>query len=65
MDSSDLGLERGVDEPVSSKHSLALELRRNNHSLESLSAAAYINPKKTERQRGINKGKEKENASTS
>jgi hypothetical protein len=36
--STDLGLERGVDEPVSSKHSLALELRRNNHSLESLSA---------------------------
>ena len=45
MNSSDLSLERGVDESVSRKHSLALELRGNNHSLECLSTAAYNNPK--------------------
>jgi hypothetical protein len=39
MNSSDFGLERGVDEPVSRKHGLALELRGNNHSLECLPTA--------------------------
>lgn len=41
VDSSDLSLKRGVDEPVSRKHCLAFELRGNNDSLECLSTAAY------------------------
>ena len=63
MNSSDLGLERRVDESVSRKHSLALELRGNNHSLERLSTAAYNKPKdKNISERATEK---KENISTS
>jgi hypothetical protein len=42
MNGSDLGLERRVDETVSRKHSLAFELRGDNHSLECLSTATYM-----------------------
>lgn len=41
MDSSDLSLENRVDKTMARKHVLALELRGNNHSLESLATAAY------------------------
>lgn len=64
MNSSDFGLERGVDEPVSRKHSLTLELRGNNHSLESLSTSAYINPK-SQNVSGRSTDVKKENVSTS
>jgi hypothetical protein len=46
MDSSDLILKRSVDETVSRKHGLALELGRNNNSLESLSTATYYKSKR-------------------
>lgn len=69
MNSSNLGLECGVDESVSRKHSLALELRGNNHSLERLSTAAYNNPKNkkvSDRSTGKEREKKKrENISTS
>lgn len=65
MNSSDLSLERRVDESVSRKHSLTLELRGNNHSLERLSTAAYNNPKdKKVSERSTGK-KKRENISTS
>lgn len=41
MDSSDLILKRSIDETVTRKHGLALELGGNNNSLESLSTATY------------------------
>jgi hypothetical protein len=41
MDSSNFILQRSVDETVSRKHSLALELGGNDNSLESLSTATY------------------------
>ena len=61
MDSSDLGLESGVDETVSGKHGLALELRRNNHGLECLATTTYT------KERRISKidRRKKGNASTS
>jgi len=41
----DLGLQNGVDEAVARKHVLALELRGDDHGLESLTTAAYTKSK--------------------
>lgn len=41
MNGRDLGLQNGVDEAVARKHVLALELRGDDHGLESLTTAAY------------------------
>lgn len=55
MDSSDLGLESGVDETVSGKHGLALELRRDNYGLECLATATYTKTKHISKIDGWNK----------
>lgn len=45
MDSSDLRLQHGVDQPVAREHVLALKLGGDNDGLEGLSTATCSNQK--------------------